>query len=238
VGVFDFLKPKSALEKASKQLREPYAQPDYRQGAMDKLFEIGTDEAYRELLKRFAFNANGAIADESEKRMLVDRLVEVGEPVVQPLKDFIRNEKAITFPIQALERILPAEEADAFLSETLSALDPQDHRTVQPKAILLVALSERLSGEQARIFVPYLSDHSDDVQYQCIEALQRLADPGTRDALIELCTSDLNAARIRRRAAQALATLAWPVKDRYDDFDPELRAEWGLNKQGVLVKKG
>ena len=63
MGLLDFIKPKSALEKAAAQVREPYAQPEYRRGAMDKLFEIGTDEAYRALLKRFTISAHGQIAD-------------------------------------------------------------------------------------------------------------------------------------------------------------------------------
>lgn len=40
VGLLDILRPKSPLEKASKQVLEVYAQPEYRRNAMDKLFEI------------------------------------------------------------------------------------------------------------------------------------------------------------------------------------------------------
>lgn len=236
--MFDFLKPKSAIEKASKQLREPYAQPDYRQGAMDKLFEIGTEDAYRELLKRFTFNANGAIADESEKRTLVDRLVEVGDSTVAPLKDYIRTEKAITFPIQALQRILPKDDCDAFLTEALQSLEPQDHRSSQAKVTLMVALAETLPRHRATVFVPYLDDHSDDVQFQAIEALERLAEPDTKAELIRVCLGEqLHAPRIKRRAAKALSELGFVVKDKYEAFDSELKGEWGLDRKGVLTKK-
>ena len=42
MGLFDKLKPKSPLEKAAKQVKEVYAQPDYRRAAMDKLAVEGS----------------------------------------------------------------------------------------------------------------------------------------------------------------------------------------------------
>ena len=155
MGLLDFIKPKSPLVKAAEQVREVYAQPEYRRGAMDKLFEIGTDEAYRALLKRFSINANGQIADESEKRDLVDQLVSLGEPVLEPLKDFVRTEKkALSFPIRALTRILEKEEAIAFLRETLEGYEPLDHRSTHAKTALVITLGELVDAEHADIFVP------------------------------------------------------------------------------------
>lgn len=237
MGVFDFLKPKTPLEKASKDLQEPYAQPDVRQAAMDKLFELESEEAYKVLLKRFTFNANGQIADENEKRTLVGRLAETGEPVVPELERFIKTEKAITFPIQALQRILPEDESRAFLLETLTEKDPQDHRSIQAKVTLLAVLAEVARPEDAETIVPYLEDHADDVQVQAIEVLQSLANEKTsKDALVEVCCSELHAPRVRRRAASALASLQWSVKNRFDHFDPELKSEWSIDKAGRLQR--
>lgn len=237
MGLFDMLKPKSALEKAAKQVREVYAQPDYRRTAMDKLFEIGTPEAYTALLGRFAINANGQIADEAEKRELVDQLASIGEPCVEPLKEFIRNEKTIAFPIRAIQKILGREATLAFLLETLLAYEPLDHRTTQAKTTLVFSIAEIASAEDAPKLAPYLGDHADDVQFQTIEALQKLANPDTAEDLAKVCISEDHSGRVQRRAAQALVDLGWNVKAYFGDFPEELKEEYVLGKKGVLVKK-
>ena len=239
MGLIDFLKPKSALEKAAAQVREPYSQPEYRRGGMDKLFEIGTDEAYRALLKRFTISAHGQIADEAEKRDLVDQLAQVGEPVLPALKDFVQTEKKfLSFPVRAVIKIMGKEASIEFLKATLQQYEPLDHRSVQAKTTLIITLGEMVEPEASPLFVPYLEDHDDDVQFQAIVALERLANEGVaRDALAAVCATDLHSARVKRRAAQALLDLGWTVKERYAGFDAELKDEFLLGKKGQLVKK-
>lgn len=238
MGLLDIIKPKSPLQKAAENVREPYAQPDVRRGAMDKLFEIGTEEAYQALLRRFTINAHGQIADESEKRELVDKLVQLGTPALPALQTFIETEKkAISFPVRAVCRILDDEDAIAFLKGVLQGYEPEDHRSVHAKNTLLHTLGEMVDGSEAELFVPYLQDHDDDVQMQAIAALEHLAEDRTREALIEVCTNDAHAPRVQRRAAQALLDLGWSVRDHYADFDGELKGEYLLGKKGQLVKK-
>lgn len=237
MGLFDFLKPKSALEKAAQQVKEAYAQPDYRRGAMDKLFEIGSEEAYWALLQRFTYNANGQIADESEKNDLVARLVEHGEQALPVLQRFIKTEKKLDYPIQALLGIMGKEEGLTFLTEALQQYEPLDHRSTLAKTTLVLSLAELVDPEQAEIFVPYLADHHDDVQFQSIVAIERCANPDTAEALMALCAAGEFSPRVQRRAAQALVKLAWPVKQAYEGFDPELKSEYQLTKKGLLEKK-
>ena len=237
VGLLDVLKPKSPLEKAAKQVREAFAQPEYRQGAMEKLLEIGTPEAYEALLKRFTFNASGSIADESEKRLLVDELVRVGEPAIEPLKKFIRNEKLIAFPIRAVVEIIGKDRARDFMVETLQGYEPLDHRTTQAKRALVIGILDVAEAEHAQVFVPYLADHDDDVQLEAIAALERLANPETAESLAKVCVGDEQAGRVQRRAAQALAELKWSVRPHYEGFHQEIKAEFLLGKKGQLVRK-
>lgn len=238
MGLLDFIKPKSALEKAAAQVREVYAQPEYRRGAMDKLFELGTEEAYRALLKRFTINAHGQIADEAEKRELVQQLANVGEAVLPSIQDFIRTEKkGISFPVRAVCQILDKPKAIEFLKETLLTYEPMDHRSTHAKTTLVITLSEMVSEDEAELFVPYLEDHDDDVQIHAIVALERLAQERTADALLSVCCGQTHAARVSRRAAQAITELGWSAKARYADFDSELKDEFLLGKKGHLVKK-
>lgn len=238
VGLFDRLKPKSPLQKAAAQVREPFAQGDYRRGAMDTLFEMGTEESYQAVLKRFTVNANGQIADESEKKDLIDMLVRVGTDVLPALKTFVRTEKAgVSFAIRAVCKILDKPDAIAFLKETLQSYEPDDHRSVAAKATLIITLGEMVDGADADVFVPYLNDHDDDVQTKAIAALEHLAVESTGDALVNVCCSNEHSARVRRTAAGALVELGWSVKARYADFDSELKDEYLLSKKGHLTKK-
>lgn len=237
MGVLDFIKPKSALEKASKNLREPYAQPDVRQGAMDKLLEIGTEEAYDALLQRFSFNASGHTADEAEKRMLVERLREVGEPARPAVERYISTQKSITYPIEALRGLVSAEEAKGVLKAVLRQYEPQDHRSTQAKATLVVTLGELLDASEAEALTPYLHDHSDDVQFQTIAALEHLGNPDVASEVAQVCTSEAHAPRIQRRAAAALARLEVSVRSHFEDFAADLKDEYMMDKKGRLQKK-
>lgn len=237
VGLLDIVKRKSPVEKAAKAVREPYSQPEYRREAMEKLLAIGTEEAYDALLQRFTFNASGQIADEAEKRDLVEELVRIGQPTVLSLKKFIRGEKHVAFPIRALARILPRPELLAFLTETLHAYEPLDHRSTQAKATLIIAIADFGETDHATAVVPYLDDHHDDVQFQAIVALEKFKNSETRSALAGVCVADTHAARIQGRAAQALVELEWSVKDLFDRFSPEVKAEYLVGKKGNLVRK-
>jgi hypothetical protein len=238
VGIFDILKPKSPMEKLAKEVKEPFAQPEYRREAMDKLFKLGTEEAYQALLMRFTVSASGAIADEEEKRELVDRLVEVGAPALGRIKSFIRSQQKITFPVRALARMLPRQEFIDFLIETLRQYEPLDHRSVEQKLTLLTTLGESVGPEHAPMFIPYLEDHSDDVQFNTIVVLEKLQNEASREPLAKVCVGEEHAQRIQRRAAEALQKLEWSVREHYEQFHPELKQEYLLGKKGMLVKKG
>lgn len=237
MGLFDMLKRGSPVERALKDLREPYAQPEVRRTAMGKLLEVGTPEAYNALLVRFTFVCNGHIADESEKRDLVDELVKIGRPAVEPIRAFIQKEKAVQFPIRALSRILERDETLGVIAGVLTSLEPLDHRTTEQKRGLIDALGELGTAAQAPLVAPYLGDHHDDVQAQAIDTLERLKNPDTYAALAAVCASEQHSARIMRRAAQALEHLGAPVKDNFDKWNAELRGEYQLDKKGLLVKK-
>lgn len=238
MGIFDFIKPKSALEKAARQVREEYAQPDYRRGAMEKLFSIGTPEAYDALLRRFTVNANGQIADEQEKKDLVDELVRVGDKAVGSIEKFIKTEtKALTFPIRALVRIQSNDDAKDILLEALRQYEPLDHRTTLAKVAMVDALGELLSSSEAEALLPYLDDHHDDVQASVIEVVEHLKPEGAGDELAKICGSEIHSGRIKRHAANSLVKIGVSIRTHYEGFDPEIKDAFLVGKKGQLVRR-
>lgn len=237
MGLLDLIKPKSALEKAAKAIREPYSQPEYRREAMQKLLEMGTEEAYDALLMRFTYNSHGGIADEDEKNDLVEELVKLSKKSLPALQRFIQREKHIAFPVRAYARIVEKNELLDFLVASLRKYEPLDHRSTQAKTTLISSIHDYGTPAQATAVVPYLEDHHDDVQYQAIAALEKFKDPASAEALAKVCIESTHSARIQSRAAQVLAELEWPVKDVFDKMSPELRSEFLLSKKGTLIKK-
>src|SRR5690349_4431435 len=102
------------IDKVSKLAANPFAQPDVRMREMQRLVNDGSPLALRGLLKRFASNANGHIADEDEKQWLEDKLVDIGQGCVEPLADFIKSGDKLTYALRAYERIAGEEAATAF----------------------------------------------------------------------------------------------------------------------------
>src|SRR4051812_21610147 len=98
------------IEKISKLGANPFAQSDVRREQMDKLIRDGSDAAIRGLLLRLTVNASQAIADEDEKRFVVDELTKMGDRAVGPILSYLRKETALTFALQALLAILPREQ--------------------------------------------------------------------------------------------------------------------------------
>lgn len=237
MGLKELFRRKTPIEKATKDLMEPYAQSDVRRAAMSTLLSMATEESFQSVLRRFTFTANGHIADEAEKRDLVEYSVDIGDEMIAPLKKYIRTEKSLSFAIRALNRLVKREFLLAFLVEALQEKEPLDHRTTDAKRALVIALGDYGSESHAEVLFPYLEDHNDDVQMQVIEALERLAAKSSTEALANVCCHDIHAARIQHRAARALMEMELSVKKHYDRFLPDVKSEFVLGKKGCLVQK-
>ena len=81
MGLFDFLKTddKKKIEGLVKKVKEPYAQPEVRQEAMEDLFKIGTPEAYAGVLKRFTYVCQSLHWDGIEKKFVMEEFKKLGE---------------------------------------------------------------------------------------------------------------------------------------------------------------
>lgn len=238
MGFLDFIKPKSALEKAAKQVREEYAKPEYRREAMEKLLKIGSEEAYDALLERFAVKANGQIADEQEKKELEEECVALDAKVVASLTRYIRTKKkALTFPIRALGRIIPKEETKSILVEALALREPTEHSSTEAKIALIDALADYLTADELHVLYPYLEDTHDDVQVGVLAVIERLKPPAAKEHLTKVCASEIHSGRVQRSSAELLAKLEFSVREQYEAFEPELKELFVLGKKGQLVAR-
>ena len=175
LGLFGGNKPtQKNIDKQVTKVKERFAQNDFRRMAMDKLLEWGTPEAYDGLLKRFTIVVQSPHWDEVEKKWLVETLVENGEPAREALIRFINKENQVTFACRALARMCSPNELVDHILGALSNRSPEDIRTEQGKKELIHVLDENPDPRNAGAILPFLNDHSDDVQCAAIDVVKTI----------------------------------------------------------------
>jgi hypothetical protein len=235
------------VAKIAKLAANPFAQPDVRMREMQRLLNAGSAIALRGVLKRFASNAQGHIADEDEKKYLEDALVDIGADAVEPLRSYIREEKQLTYALRAYRRIGGDDEAVRYFLEVLGALGPDDYRSVEAKLQMVLALAE-LTADQRVLpgLIPFLRDHSDDVRWAVMDVIDAAiaASALNPEAITQICTelgeqlTDESAGpRIQRRAAELLCAREWQVVTDKEDVATALREVYFLDKKKFIRRR-
>jgi len=235
------------ISKVSKLACNPFAQPDVRMQQMQKLFADQTEAAYRGVIRRLAANASGAIADEDEKQWLEDALVQAGEDVIGPLRDFIRQEKQLTYALRAYTRLQGEEEAVRFFLEVMEKYGPEDYRGGEAKLQLVLQLQE--STTDTRVIPalgPFLLDHSDDVRWAIMDMIEVAADAGSlsSEAQEALCTQlgelvmdEAVGPRIQRRGAELVCKREWQILGDATELPEILDEDYFLDKKRFVRRR-
>lgn len=232
------------IDKAAKLASNPYAQPDVRMKEMQRLLHDGSEAAYRGLLLRFAANANGQIADEEEKQWLENAVADVGVAIQSPLRNFIRENKSLSYALRAYERSFGAEEAVRFFLEVLEHHGPESYRQSEAKQQLVMALAEHLSqsGVLAGL-VPFAEDHSDDVRWAVLDGLERALDDGSLgdelkasygEVLARILRDDSTGPRVQRRVAELVNARGWAMPLDEGEVCPLLDENYVVDKKGFV----
>jgi hypothetical protein len=218
MGFFDFLKSKPSKNAILGQVRkakEIYAQPEYRRMAMEKLLSWGDNESLEGLLERFSVVVQSPHWDEDEKKWLKEEIIKLGKPVLPILKDWVLRKNEINHVVSAYRAIVhDDQEYKALLIEALKERPPSDHRTIQGKQEIIALLAELKDNNLTDIFLPYLDDHSDDVQAATIDAVQAINNDKIKDRLISMLTSDTYSPRILRKVASVICQQKILVGDK------------------------
>lgn len=206
MGLFDIFtgKPsKDAILAQVRKAKEVYAQPEYRRMAMEKLFKWGDDESLRGLLERFCVVVQSPHWDEDEKNWLKEEFIKLGEPVLPIVREFIVKKNEVNHALAIYRAIVGDDQAyKAFLVEALQERPPHDHRSVQGKQELIALLSEFSDDSLIGVLLPYLDDHSDDVQAASIDALAKINHESVKTKLVSMLSSEIHSARVVRKVAQ------------------------------------
>ncbi len=235
------------IAKIAKLASNPFAQPDVRMKEMQRLLDDGSPAALRGVLKRFAANASGHIADEDEKKWLEDEVVEVGEPALEPLREYISTQEQLSYALRAYRRIAGTDATIAFFISALQHYGPDDYRSSDAKVQLILELAQDLADPRVLpALLPFLHDHSDEVRWAVMDLLERahgerLLKPEVQaEAARQLGTialTDDNRPRVERRAAEILCEHEWQVGPGGDSLAPLLVEDFFLDKKRFVRRR-
>ncbi len=233
-GLFGGDKPtEKSIAKQVTKVKERYAQPEYRRVAMETLLDWGTPDALDGVLARFTVVVQSPHWDEEEKRWLVEELAERGEPAIEALRRFLKTSNNIGFAARAMERLVDKEQFRDELAAALQARDPEDYRSVQGKQELVAALGETEDPKVVEVVMPYVDDHSDDVQVTAVEVIERLGNEEQQQKLVAILGEDFRSARVARAAAGAVSRLKLPI-DPEKPLSASVMEDYSV-KDGTLV---
>lgn len=238
MSLFSFFQntPEKQVEKLRKKVKEPHGDASVRENAADRLFRMGTPQALRALLDRYTINVSPSTQDEREKEMVKSWMVDLGEPAVEPVIDFLKNERAVYWPAQILRGILDEPEYCRIMNQILSYLWENPPATAFPKAQLIRSAEGTNSDDLTLTVEKYLADEDDDVRLAAIEYLGRCPEENTREVLLNCYIESEDRARIRLQILDDFVERGWTVKGFRPQVEETLPQEYALTREGKIKK--
>jgi hypothetical protein len=250
MGIFDLLsregREKKALDKYIRTATNKIAKSaEDRMPALEKLREIGSEEAIYGLCRRFGFVYDKSQEDEYEKRWVEDVLVELGDRALPPLRKFILNGESLSYPLRVLEKIAPPPRVLEILDELMQREEPGYTRHPEKKIQMLTWLGEWRGGEPAEItrrVAPYLKDFDETVRFTAVEALAHAPadEASSREPLLEaLLRPEEESRRILVRIAEVLAERGWAATGEVEPVAKLVAAklpEFSVEKDKIVRK--
>ncbi len=242
MGLLDMLGmggPEAKVRRLQKKAMQKFGPAENRQGAIEELGELKTEAAIDALLSRYTFRVDPGITDDDEKARVLALLTQAGDVALAPVKRFISSRDEISWPLRALEGLLPEAEVVKFLVEVATKIGGEYSRVPEKKVLLLHALSAHRSPDIAPAVLPFLDDMDDEVQIAAAEVIVKQQHPAGREPLIQqfLRAHEGSNARVREALSGLLADSGWDVKGYTPKVEAALPQGYKLDSRGRVLRK-
>jgi len=242
MGLLDMLGmggPEAKVRRLQKKAMQKFGPAENRQGAIEELGELKTEAAIDALLSRYTFRVDPGITDDDEKARVLALVTQAGEVALAPVKRFISSRDEISWPLRALEGLLPEAEVVKFLVEVATKIGGEYSRVPEKKVLLMHALSAHRSPDIAPAVLPFLDDMDDEVQIAAAEVIVKQQHPAGREPLIQhfLKAHEASNARVREALSGLLADSGWDVKGYTPKVETALPQGYKLDSRGRVLRK-
>lgn len=226
------------IARAMKQATQPHGDAGVRVGAMERLADWKTEAAASALLRRFTMQVPQASMDHEEKQYAVRLITGMGRTAVGPILQFLVTESEVTWPLQALRELLPAQEFTETVKGILDRFTGSYSRWPEAKKVMIEHLSEEAFPQVRETILRYLDDDDDDVCIAAIDYLARCGDDDVRESLIRifLDAGDLRP-RVRGRILDHLCEREWPVKGYRKRVEEAIADPYYLTSKGTVKRR-
>ncbi len=242
--VFGLFSKERALKKAIAKASNKHAQSADRWAAMEKLQQIGTDDALLALCKRFSFRYDKTIEDQQEKQWTVDVLVSKGEAAYGAVRTYMKTANSLGYPLEILSKIASPEKILVVVDEIFAAEEPGYTRDPKKRIDLIEWLGawDGISDDDiAKRICPYLKDFDENVRFKVTEVLAQKPAELAGPALAEAMTDDEEESlRLKLRMAEVLADNQLELGDFKDKVAELINTEltdYKLVKNRLTKKK-
>jgi hypothetical protein len=242
MGLLDMLGmggPDAKVRRLQRKAQQKFGPAENRQGAIEELGGLRTEGAIDALLTRYTFRVDPGITDDDEKARVLALITQAGDVALAPVKRFISSRDEISWPLRALDGLLPEAEVVVFLVEVAKKIGGEYSRVPEKKVLLLHALSAHKAPEIAPAVLPFLDDMDDEVQIAAAEVIVKQQDPGGREPLIQhfLKAHEGSNARVREALSGLLADSGWDVKGYTPKVEAALPPAYKLDSKGKVVRR-
>lgn len=240
MGLFDLFSssPEKKIEKAKSVMMNEHHQHQVRQQAIYDLAQFDNDLSAKALIERLTVNFRDTIKNEQERGWVRSVLVEqYNERAIEPLKTSLQgaqmSSQSVSGIIQVLRDLIDNDELTQLLTDTLGALLPSDHRTVELRQQLIDALDEQ-NGDIVQALLPYTVDHSDDIRIKVINLIEERLRGEEGDhsevirALIAAMIDPFASGRTARASANALIRMSANLEPFFDDIEDQVPEGYAL----------
>ncbi len=239
MGLLEMIGFGPKVQRLQKKAMEKFGPKENRQGAIEELGEMKTEEAVDALLMRYTIRVDPGIVDDEEKARVMALIIQAGAVALPPVKRFILGRDEISWPLRALSELVPEAEVVKFLVELAHKCAAEYSRVPEKKVLVLHALAAHKSPEITPAVLPFLEDMDDEVQIAAAEVMARQGDAAGREPLIQhfLKAHEGANARVREALAGLLADSQWDVKGYTPKVEAALPPAYKLDSKGKVQRR-
>ncbi len=247
MGLLDFLKRKSAIEKHGERVANKRTQNADRWESIQTLGKMATTEpapgkpderqaAVAALLERFTFYVDPTITDGEEKDETFRWICEAGDLAVEPVKRSLRAQESISWGLRCLEHLLTPERVTDELLALLETMDVDYERDPQRKLQLLGTLEEKRDPRIAAAVAPFFTAINEEARFHALGAA--LAQDNAEDSRAEILAAlvEEESVRVKVRVFTDLIDKAWEIPEAVDLPDGWFRDKRGLVRKSTKKK--
>jgi hypothetical protein len=237
--VFGLFSKEKSLDKTIAKATNKLSQQVDRWSALERLKEVGSEEALFGLCKRFGITSSKGVEDEAEKNWVVDTLVAAGALALPPLVRYMTKAEQLAFPLKVLERIAPREKV-LEVADALFASEPPGYVRLPERRIDLIRwFSEwkpATDDEVVARLSPYVGDFDENSRFAAIDGMAGRDPAKIGPPLIAaLIRPEEESGRIKRTIVEVLEKSKVPLGDQADAVTAVLT---GPLEEDFKVEKG